>query len=305
MYNKIFQRYTVIPSVVPNNYGNSCSSVLLNRALFLFGIENPQSIRSQFNRNVKDWKEQNQKKLINHPNPQFVLIDLPFRRIKLPTGKNNTYINFHKNLVHIPFHALDKINKRFLITDLLKEVLLTLSINLTKTIYDLYYLNTTDIYINLQWAALLGIVKGLVKAVSDALSAKDISLSNLSWKCISEVFSEIITELTFCFSNITRYVFFQSALKAFWKYLFEQIVGGTYFLMTFTELTIEMFKAGFKAVSRDYFTRLIISYIFYGQIIDSFAAQFLSQFTGSLTGALLAVGLLNVFIEQCTYSNLV
>jgi len=299
----IFERkYTVIPGTCPINYGNSCFEVLHNRALYLVGFVDSASLRKVFNRKIEVWKENrsNNGLSLKGKNHHTIATNFPFGRLTLADAIAKKCITFKNNEIKPYFPALEKIHAKFLKKELLKEILLTSSISFAKTIFDLFYTNTTDIYIALQWAALLGIIKGLVKAASDGLSSKNIPLKILLWKCLAEIFSEIATEFTFYFSNLFKYIPLQSALKGFWKYLFDQIVGGYYFLMTLTELGLEMFKAGFKGTLRDKFSTQFASSMPFLRLIDSAQGLLIGQLAGSLTGAMLAVGLLNVFIEQCT-----
>lgn len=286
-----FKRYEILDGSLPSKYGNSFFDTLVRRTSYLFGLNSPGYLQSIFTRNTSVWLSSHQdfiKSNLNRKKGKLeILINLPFGRISLEEAIAKKIISIEENKIKINVQPYQKINFTSLQNDLAKEMLLTLTLSLTKTILDLLYIPNTDIYILLQCAVLLGIVKGLTKTISDTLVNKRNSLTSFPWKCSIEIFSEVATEITLYLSSIPAYLAFQSALKGFFKYLFEQFSGGTYFLFNLTELFLEVAKASFKGASRDYF-----SSIFMDQIL-------LGRFFGSFLGSMLSVGLINIFIEQC------
>lgn len=287
-----FHNYTFTSNTVPCKYGNSFVEALKNRACHLFGIYNTQKLTKIFERQSQAWNKNNSRSLIRKDQSQ-VVINLPFQRLILKPATEKKYVLIKNNGITLP-SIFQKINLASLSNDLTKEILLISSIILSKTIFDLMYVNNGSIEVLLNLAFLAGIVKGLFKTIPDIIANKGNYLNTLQWKCSVEIFSEVATEITFYIakippSNTTIYSALQSILKAVWKYLFEQIVGGTYFLLSLTELFLEIAKSGFKPIFREYFAFLVFDKVIHGISL------------GIICGSLLGVGLMNIFIEQCMF----
>lgn len=274
---------------LPNKYGNSLPNVIWRRASYLFGFTQEIELIGLFSRKITNWEKRNKDFYNNYiKNKENILINTPFGCFLLKTILEKKYIKIDKNKVTILNPRYERIDSNSLKIEFARELLLTLSISLIKTIQELMYLSPYPINITLQFALLIGIAKGLVKAFSDALAKKSNSLMSCPWKCLVEVFSEVAGEMTVYSLNLPKNLVLISALKGLWKYLFEQIAGGTYFLITVSELILEVAKVSFKTVSRDYVSSLLVHLIPLG------------FYFGSFLGSIIGVGLLNIFIDQCT-----
>lgn len=240
-----------------------------------------------FTRESKNWPINRSAiiKSLNSDHLNKVIIKLPFQNMFLNDAIKKGYIKIEnvngKLSISIPYRQPNTLNINFLNKDLIAEVASTFAYSMTSIILSSLNLNQ-NIYVKLQCAALLGLAKGITKFLCG-----NCTLSLTPWKTLVEIFAEITTELSLFVSGKQYNAFEVNALKGFYKYMFDQYFSG-YDLMNITSGSLDAFKSGFKGFVKTYFATLLMNHIVLGHTV------------GSILGAIISAGFINIFIDHCT-----
>lgn len=240
-----------------------------------------------FNKSVSTWKQKNSQTIITaYKEKKNPVIKLPFQNLRLNDAIQKGYIKIQDNngnvTVSIPFHETKKIDVSFILKDLIPELTSTLFVCITTLLLASLNLNR-NIYVALQCATLIGLVKGISK-----FACGNCTLRNTPWKATVEIFTETATEIFLALTGKKLTAFEANALKGLFRHSFDQFVGGYYDVMNATTASLDIIKSGFKGFSKAYFGNLLMNQTILGSTF------------GNILGAAISVTLINIFIDHCT-----
>jgi hypothetical protein len=281
-------QFTFLKNTIPYAYGTSVLEILPRRAWHFFTGNKPN--QSDIHKRNMQWVQNNKSVIqaaINQKTTHTLIVKFPFQSITLKDAIIEGYISADKITITLNKHEnVKRWNFNYLKSDLLREILLTTTVGSTKQILDLINIQN----IHYQCAAILGLIKGLTKSLSDkVIYKKEVNGKSMFLKCAIDVFAELTTILFIQntpMHSISPYYrpVIKSFIKGLFKYLIKHFLQLSFMLITSTELLLESFKAGFKGFLRAYFFSLI--------------GAFIGPMVGSLIGAII----INIFFDQCSYS---